>query len=148
MYWNINLEVITWIIRIDKLQHEMYWNLYKVFYILCLIQDKLQHEMYWNSYVAKYPWRKRDDKLQHETYWNTGNLTKREISIAINYNMRCIETKELFLLFQCQNKINYNMRCIETIIRTNPRFSTYDKLQHEMYWNYGSAKEICFFSSW
>ena len=36
----------------------------------------------------------------------------------INYNMRCIETFEVYGILDLEIKINYNMRCIETADRS------------------------------
>ena len=65
----------------------------------------------------------------------TGELYKNGKRIfEINYNMRCIETYMSHSAFQIAYMINYNMRCIETYFAFHiPMQSIWDKLQHEMY---------------
>ena len=54
------------------------------------------------------------DKLQHEMYWNNIKEMLIMIRSTINYNMRCIETKNYYGKDKRGFMINYNMRCIET----------------------------------
>ena len=57
--------------------------------------------------------------------------------------MRCIETGGLNGVFSGINVINYNMRCIETRnLNKNNAVLIYDKLQHEMYWNFACSPEM------
>ena len=56
-----------------------------------------------------------------------------ELSIKINYNMRCIETFSNGKTAVANNEINYNMRCIETRVAAIVVYCIEDKLQHEMY---------------
>ena len=119
---NYNMRCIeTWLERqerqadLDKLQHEMYWNFTKYnpssptalinYNMRCietssnfsgccfLYSDKLQHEMYWNGAAPIGAALSDADKLQHEMYWNTDPKLHPVQPGAINYNMRCIETK-------------------------------------------------------
>ena len=52
---------------------------------------------------------------------------------SINFNMRCIEIRQVGGAINMSMEINFNMRCIEMEILSDAKTLEADKLQHEMY---------------
>ena len=142
---------------IDKLQHEMYWNIccdachgmggWINYNMRCIetfyshnsrrvYPDKLQHEMYWNIWTYHISEKLLADKLQHEMYWNPVTARSTEPAYMINYNMRCIETRNICMPHinpktdKLQHEMYWNQMCAGA-----DADRCRDKLQHEMYWN-------------
>ena len=101
-----------------------------------ICEDKLQHEMYWNQTKTAQSQIALCDKLQHEMYWNLFIALKRLLISKINYNMRCIETRNICMPHinpktdKLQHEMYWNQMCAGA-----DADRCRDKLQHEMYWN-------------